>query len=723
MAFNLIRDYFSDRTSRIIFEWQKFQKNQSSPEATLNYMTETDIQRHFQHARNIEAERHQAQILQSEFDRLVQSLKLKNLENNEPFQFTEDILNFTLPDNRIPAPGILPIPKKFHSGRIVSPTDDLPESGFPIHPLLQYLIKNKYPRYQEYADKYVRPLGTTDATFSDFNREQKPTAPIPEERKERILSHIFERLNAKPYLPMHFVDTQYAKVPLNTGTGYHNRHHFKTRAHAKYSRPEQYAHLPTSKGYFLNAFLEQARTLIHNIKMTGLPFNFDFSDSKSDEENFSLLAQYLNTFIDNHGTMLFTRNHISDRDGNLKQRPVYACDDLFILIELMLTFPLLVMARKPESCIMYGLETIRGAMHYIDAIAQTYHSFFTIDWSQYDQRLPRPITDLYYTDFLERLIIISHGYQPTYEYPTYPDLTDENLFTRMTNLLSFLHLWYNNMTFITADGYGYRRLFCGVPSGLYNTQYLDSFGNLFLIIDGLIEYGCTDEEIRSFILFIMGDDNSGMTLWSLARLEAFISFFETYALEQYNMVLSKTKSVITMLRNKIELLSYSCNFGSPRRPLGKLVAQLIYPERGPKDKFMSYRAIGIAFAAAAMDNTFHNFCKDVYNMFLPFAAPLDAETRRQIAPYLPGYLKVFEDYDEFMTLERFPTIHDVRYVYSWYHGPLGYAPKWNYAHFIHDPDHIPDLGKPVVTIALYRKLHNIPRKPVPVPPIGQSLPI
>jgi hypothetical protein len=409
--------------------------------------------------------------------------------------------------------------------------------------------------------------------------------------------------------------------------------------------------------------------------------------------------------------MLFTRNHISDRDGNLKQRPVYAVDDLFIRLESMVTFPAHVQARKISCCIMYGYETIRGANAQLDKIAQSFKSFFTIDWSGFDQRLPRVITDIFWTDFLERLLVISHGYAPTFDYPTYPDLTPDKMFHRLDGILHFIHTWYNNMVFITADGYPYARTTAGVPSGLLNTQFLDSFGNLFLLIDGLIEFGCTPEEILQITLFIMGDDNSAFTLWPISRLEEFISFFESYALRRFGMVLSKTKSIITVMRNKIETLSYRCNFGHPTRPLGKLVAQLCYPERGPRRKYTSARAIGLAYAACGMDSTFHSLCRDIYYEFLDDAvSPEDPMVFHHVQDYLPGFLRIDESVRSQINLSVFPSLQTVyRHVSRW-QGPLSYYPKWDRAHFINDPDVIPPSFE---TMAEYRQRHSLPRRDIP----------
>jgi hypothetical protein len=131
------------------------------------------------------------------------------------------------------------------------------------------------------------------------------------------------------------------------------------------------------------------------------------------------------------------------------------------------------------------------------------------------------ITDIFFTNFICQLTIMSHGYALTTEYPTYPDLTQELLYMRTDNLLRFHHLMYNNMTYLSADGYTYQRQHAGIPSGLFLTQYLDSFGNLFLIIDSMIEFGLTDEEILNLRLLVLGDDNCGFTHWPIEHLQNF----------------------------------------------------------------------------------------------------------------------------------------------------------------------------------------------------------
>lgn len=705
MVLSSIRDYLHEAQLRIKKEWQTFQHSHETTGYSTDRPTDSDLRRYYDSARNYDAEQHRTLEYEHNFSQTYERYTNMNIQRNEPFEHYRTLADNELPPSRTPAPGITVLPYRYHTGQLVYTTDDLPESGFELHPLIKYLLDRKYYHYKQYTDKYCRPLGTTDATFSDFNREQLPIDPIEQSRKETILPIVTTILNGLPYLPLHFVDTRFCNTPKSTGTGYFQRYSTFFRTHAYYARNSIYALRPTSKGYYFNTVYEFSRTWMHHIKEYGYPF--------VPSENASDNIRQLRIFFQKHVTMLFTRNHISDRDGNLKQRPVYAADDFLILCELMTTFPLHVMARYPinglKSAIMFSFETIRGSNHYLDSLAQSFQSFFTIDWSSFDQRVPRVITDLFFTDYLRNLIIINHGYQPTYEYPTYPNLTEHDLYHRMSNLINFMHTWFNNMVFVTADGFSYLRSFSGVPSGILNTSYIDSWVSAFLLVDGLLEYGYSSAQILEITFFILGDDNTGFTHLSHKELTDFLDFFETYTLSRYNMVLSKTKSVITIMRNRIETLSYTCNFGKPRRPLGKLVAQLCYPEHGPKDKYMSARAIGIAYAAAGMDPEFHQFCYDIYHTFLPYAAPLNDHTLDMAQKHLPGYFKVLDSLAAEIPFDHFPTIEEVLHKYSSWQGYLSAAPKWNSAHFVNLPHIIPPDAK---TMTQYELEFNIQRPTV-----------
>jgi len=709
------RDYFTEFFKNRKYQWEKYNSPDTSVKKLYQSLLKSPNHRDFYRRFPV----NRTQLSKPQVEDYITNLMKSNAMKGRPFEFFSPKLNdSSLREDRIPSEGIELVPYFYHPGNVILPSPDhsrpldpdseadaaesyLPgdiDYGPPISQELLQLIYERFPQYLQYVTQYCRPAGTTDATFRDFNKPQKPSNDFDEPRKTRILTLVDHFLNITPYLPLHYVDTQYCKLPLVTGTGYHNRRSYHARTYAHFSHPENYSKKPTSKGFYYNYTRFNNRKLVHLAKEHSFPVDVP--------EHHSRFRTRASKFLKEYPTLMFTRNHISRRDGTLKVRPVYAVDELFLDIELMLAFPATVQARKPSCSIMYGLETIRGSNVYLDRIAMNYQSFATIDWSGYDQHLPWRIVYLFFMHWLPSKIIISHGYAPTVDYPEHKDLNEHKMFKKMFNLLTCLMNWYFNMVFLSADGYAYRRTFAGVPSGMLLTQFLDSFGNLVLIIDGLIEFGCPDDEITTILLFIMGDDNSIFCHWSLDRLDSFITFLESYSKSRWNMTLSKTKSIITSLRSRIETLSYQCNFGWPKRPIPKLVAQLVYPEHGIKPQFMSARAIGIAYAACAMDYDFHEFCRQVYRLYLP-VADMSQQAIRNTRVWILKLLEL-EETEHLIPLDHFPTMDEIIKTISYYHGPLDYAPKWDRAHFTADPDFAPTGFK---TMSDYMSQHNISRVP------------
>jgi hypothetical protein len=304
MAFIQLRNYFAEKTTRIKDEWKRFQQSNQDPILTQEALSDSDIRRMYFDPQARLTEKDARSALDSEFQRLRTHFEESNSSRSEPFQYSTPRTE-PFPENRLPATNIRSVPKRYHTGATITATDFLPETGFQAHPLIVKIISSQYPEYNQFLHRYVRPLGTTDAVFSDFNRTQIPSDPIDPDRKEHVLKHVFKFLHAEPYLPVHFVDTQYAKLPLNTGTGYNNRTSYKTRAHAKYSHPPEFENMQTKKGYYINALLEKARIIIHKIKDSGLPFDFNIDDHSPDQ-SYEKLLQYINNFIDDHPTLLFT---------------------------------------------------------------------------------------------------------------------------------------------------------------------------------------------------------------------------------------------------------------------------------------------------------------------------------------------------------------------------------------------------------------------------------
>jgi hypothetical protein len=705
MVFSQIRDYLHELRSTLTRDWQLYSKYGETTTDPSDLNPDIDLRRlnRTYRQRDIEAQ------LTSEYKQHYTDTRYGFEESNHlrgyPFEFyTPD--DSPPPEKRQPAPGLRILPVRLHKEQVVTATESVPETGYPLHPLLEYLLSYKYPRYYEHSVKYNRPLGTTDATFEDFNREQIRYPDVPKTIIDRILPLVCIILGAKPFLPLHWIDTFFTKMPLITGVSYFYRHSYELRTHAAFSHPKDYANRQTSKGYFINAFSEWSRHIVHHIKDHGLPFSIE------NLTNTQILERLRSFFIE-HATSIYTRNQISERNGPQKQRPIYAMDTLFLHLECMVTFPLHVMARSIDSAIMYSFETIRGGCAFMDQQAKKYRSYLCIDWSSFDQRMPWIIVDTFFTCFLPFLLIINAGYHPTAEYPTYPDLTADKLFHRLFNILCFLRLWYYNCVFYIADGFAYIRMFAGIASGMLNTQYLDSYCNLFLMIHGLIHFGCTDDEILQICFFVMGDDNVLLTHWPLHRLNTFLDWFEQHALSRFGMVLSRKKSLITQIRTRIEMLGYQCNAGAPKRSIPKLVAQLCFPERGLDPRYMSSRAIGMAFAAAGSDPMFHSFCKDVYWTFKPYEPEIFTEADElRLQKDLPGYLKYLATYEPDFKLDHlsFPSIHDVRSRYATWQGELNRDSKWNPSHFLKDPDYAPNGS---ITMQQFMDEHSINFPDVP----------
>jgi len=619
-----------------------------------------------------------------------------------------------VPPDRAPSYGISSVPHRYHSIpsgslnvndkiRVLQFDPDFVEtndarsnilfdetldlSGAPPHPEIKKIIELWFPQYVPYLTDYCRPPSFGPQAFLDFNRATPTPAPPSPERHEAIMTIVRSKFNIKPYRPLHFADALAAETPLNTSASYYSKYDPRIRVLARYSSPIRYNDMPTSKGHFINVTLNEFRNEFHHIKYDGAPFPKDYASI--DELNARNEA-----WMHKHPTQLFIRTQISKRDPSepKKIRPVYAVDDRFLHIEKTLTTPLLAQLRNPECCVAHGLETFRGAMTFLDQQAHNYKSFISLDWSQYDQRLPYYVIVAYYLDFLASLIIVSHGYMPTRSYPdTKSDI--HSFAARQYNVLLYLLVWYLSMTYLSFDGFAYVRRHGGVPSGLLNTQSLDSFGNMYIIADCLLEFGFTIEECIEIIFHVLGDDNLLFLRANLERVTKFMVFLESYARERHGMVLSILKSVYSNLRSKITFLGYENNYGYATRPIGKLVAQLAFPERpvpSHREWIHAARALGLAYASCGQDPVFHLLCKLVYDKFRP-TSPVPSHHIQKVFKKWKYQLPDFDIEDVVYTFPDFPSCPSVRKETYGYHGPFSENDKWNFNVFDVPPsDNLPE---------------------------------
>jgi hypothetical protein len=620
---------------------------------------------------------------------------------DESFNLYTPLDDNDLPDDRLPATGISHAGNRYHSipsassdpNRSMAPiinesdfienpdvrsqiqfSETLDLTGDPPHPRIAQIIHDWFPVYEQYLAKYCRPASYGPQAFHDFNRPTPTPAPPTPERHEQIMSLVRAKMAIQPYRPLHYVDALAAETPLNTSASYYSKFNPESKIFARHSAPTRYSSMPTSKGYNFNVMLNQFRLEYHHIKYDGMPFPTDNHDP---EANLSILQ----TWFDKHPAQLFIRTQISLRNPSepKKIRPVYSVDDRFLHLEKSLFTPALAQLRNPECCVAHGLETFRGSMSLLNQAAMFFLSYISLDWSQYDQRLPYYVIIAFFLDYLPSLLIVSHGYMPTRLYPNSSQPL-HSFARKIFNLVIFLLVFYLSMRFLSFDGFAYIREHGGVPSGLLNTQFLDSFGNMYIIADCLLEFGFTHEECLQMLFCVLGDDNLIYLREHIDRTLQFAVFLDHYANQRHGMVLSILKSVITNLRTKITFLSYENTEGMPTRPIGKLVAQLAFPERPVPEKrnwIHAARALGLAYASCGQDMAFHLLCKIVYEEFRP-ADPVSVLHIDKIFKKWKFQLPEFDIQTDEYSFPDFPTLYELRQNVSSYHGPFSETDKWNF---------------------------------------------
>jgi hypothetical protein len=677
----------------ILYEWESRRTLSRNNVSTSYFVYETSLLAYIDLATchsiaiNIEQEIHSIQDRYQHRD-----------ENFDLFEFIEPS---DYPHDRLPAHGITHAERRYH--QIASGTLNIDEkqhvitddpafietefarsnivydeeidlSGAPPHEAITKIIHDWFPLYEQYLEQYCRPPSFGPQAFRDFNRPTTdPPTPSPE-RHEQIMEVIRLKFNLKPYRPLHFADALAAETPLNTSSSYFSKFDPRTRVLSRYSTPVRYSDKPTSKGYSFNVTMNIFRTEFHHIKDHARPFPAHSVDYDSEQDIM------LNWFA-RHPAQMFIRSQISLRPQSepKKIRPVYSVDDRFLHIEKTLVTPALAQLRNPECCVAHGLETFRGSMSLLDRTALFFMSFISLDWSQFDQRLPRYVIVAFFLDYLASLLIISHGYMPTRFYPD--SKMDLHTFARKQfNVLIFLLSWYLCMTYLSYDGFSFLRLNGGVPSGLLNTQFLDSFGNMYIIVDCLLEFGFTIVMCLQMLFCVMGDDNLIFLQENIEQVTRFMAFLAIYCESRHGMVLSILKSVFSNLRTKISFLSYDNDFGMPTRPIGKLVAQLAFPERpipSHREWIHAARALGLAYANCGQDPVFHLLCLMVYIKFLP-SEPVPTLHLMKIFKKWKFQLPNFDVTAETYSFPDFPTLDHIRQQVKDYHGPFSEEDKWNF---------------------------------------------
>merc|ERR1711874_108023 len=194
----IIRDYYRETEIRNKLEMERYQRFGGNRNLILESLSGRSLIRYQSSIKHDCIYKDKSNMINDLYSQEVQLLVDENVRKARPFEYYSENLFEGFPENRKPARGIKGIERIYHKGRIVTANDEIPESGYKRDVMIDEVLKDLYPETKELVDEYCRPLGTTDATFESFNKEQVKSEPVNEQRKARVLKHVKRILNAKP---------------------------------------------------------------------------------------------------------------------------------------------------------------------------------------------------------------------------------------------------------------------------------------------------------------------------------------------------------------------------------------------------------------------------------------------------------------------------------------------------------------------------------------------
>lgn len=325
---------------------------------------------------------------------------------------------------------------------------------------------------------------------------------------------------------------------------------------------------------------------------------------------------------------LHLKTSLFNIDQPKKLRAIWGVPKPWIYAQIMFHWSLFACYRRnpPKYPLLWGYETATGGHFRLNAELFYRHmaySYAMLDWTSFDKFVPHEgIDDVHHAT--STYIDFDHGYLPTVDYPDTQSTWTPIKAARLRRLYNWTSFLYKNTPIVMPDGTAIKRRFASLPSGLYTTQYYDSFWNHIMISATLIELGFDPTKC---MIKILGDD-------SLFRIHTLIppnmhsSFLEQFALiahRRFGAKLSIEKSKVTTNLNKVEVLSYENHNGFPKRSDESLLAKLFHTtSRNPTPAITMATAIGIAYASYGFSKTVFHVCKDIYDHYASLGITPDA---------------------------------------------------------------------------------------------------
>jgi len=361
-----------------------------------------------------------------------------------------------------------------------------------------------------------------------------------------------------------------------------------------------------------------------------------------------------------------------------KIRTIFGVPKPVIFAEAMFHWPLFShYFTTGSSPLHWNYETLNGGMSRLNAEwycrFQSFKPIFSLDWSEFDMHV---YFDMW-SDCRSRVssyFCFCGSYCPTTLYPD-PHTSP----TRLIRLWNWIQTAYFDSPMISPLGNVFKRTFAGMPSGIFCTQFWDSFYNSVMVVTILLALGYEIDPDHFFKC--MGDDVLFGLLVNMP-IHQWADFLERFSLEakrRFNSRLSATKCHVSKTINDCQILGYHNWNGWPTRPDQELLAALLNPKslRDSPSQLMA-RSIGIYIASGGSPK-FRTICKHIF----------DTLQYQGYSPDPAGLQKIFGLWDISLPdilLDHFPTQTEAwsRLTAPSVRNPELQARYWNTEHFLFD---------------------------------------
>jgi hypothetical protein len=269
--------------------------------------------------------------------------------------------------------------------------------------------------------------------------------------------------------------------------------------------------------------------------------------------------------------------------------------------------------------------------------------FLSIDWSQYDKRMLFELIDIVHN--IWRSYFDFNKYQPTTFYPTAKPKdpkTIERLWTWMCYSIKFNPV-------LLPDGRLFQWTYNGFGSGYQQTQLMDSFVNMIMILTCLKALGI-NINAKEFWIRIQGDDSLITFFERVYDIygPSFLTMLRETALHYFNTEINTKKSIISNKLSNMSVLGYFNNNGIPYRTDEDLLRHLFFPEHAQDWTRLAASALGLNLASTGCSQRFERTCRHIWDELV---------VKKGIKPYFRA-LKWMERAG---MIERSESLHNVEF--------------------------------------------------------------